>query len=241
MNELIKITEKEGKRVVSARELHKFLEASERFSAWADRQLQYGFVENVDYVGCKEFNTLANQELTDYALTIETAKHWAMMQRSDKGMQIRNYFIECEKKLQSSIPAIPQTFAEALQLAADQAKLLEVKDQQILELEPKATYYDNILSSQDAVAISIIAKDYGLSAIALNKVLHDLKIQYKQSDTWLLYQNYACMGYTKTKTTSFERTDGTKGVSVLTKWTQKGRLFLYDILKSNNILPLIEQ
>ena len=74
--ELIKITEQNGKKVVSARELHAFLEAKERFGAWFERQSQYGFVENIDFVGCKVFNTLANQELDDFAITIDCAKTW---------------------------------------------------------------------------------------------------------------------------------------------------------------------
>lgn len=98
MNELIKITESNGKQAVSARELYKFLEATERFNNWFERQLQYGFVENIDYVGCKQFNTLANQELNDYALTINCAKEISMPQRNEKGKQARQYFIEAENK-----------------------------------------------------------------------------------------------------------------------------------------------
>lgn len=97
MTELIKITEKNGNRAVSARELHQFLEVTERFSYWFERQLQYGFVKNQDYTGCKVFNTLANQTLQDYALTIDTAKEIAMIQRTPKGKQARQYFIEMER------------------------------------------------------------------------------------------------------------------------------------------------
>lgn len=240
MNELIKITEKDGRQVVSARELYAFLEVESNFSTWCKRMIEYGFLEGQDFIPFLEEST-GGRPSSDYALTIETAKHWAMMQRSEKGMQIRNYFIECEKKLRSSMPAIPKTFAEALQLAADQARMLEVQNQQILELQPKASYYDKVLSSPDAVTVSLIAKDYGMSAVTFNKKLHDLKIQYKQADTWLLYQKYASMGYTKTQTTTYDKGENIQGVSVLTKWTQKGRLFLYDLLKQNNILPLIEK
>ncbi len=95
MENLIKITEKDGKQAVSARELHKFFEVTERFQSWFERQVQYGFIESVDYVGCKEFNTLANQELKDYALTIDCAKEISMLQKSNKGKQARQYFIEC--------------------------------------------------------------------------------------------------------------------------------------------------
>ena len=91
--ELIKVQEKNGQKVVSARELYNFLEITERFSNWFERQIQYGFVENLDFVGCEVFNTLANQTLKDYALTMDTAKEISMIQRSEKGKQARQYFI----------------------------------------------------------------------------------------------------------------------------------------------------
>lgn len=98
MHELITIIEQNGQRAVSARELYKFLEVTERFSSWFERQLQYGFTENIDYQGCKFFNTQANQELTDYALTIDCAKEISMLQRTEKGKLARLYFIEMEKR-----------------------------------------------------------------------------------------------------------------------------------------------
>lgn len=83
-----------------------------------------------------------------------------------------------------------------------------------------------------------LAKDYGMSAKKLNKILHELKIQFKQGSTWLLYQKYAGKGYTQSKTHTIDA-DYSK---MHTYWTQKGRLFLYDLLKNKKgILPLIEQ
>ena len=99
MNELIKVSQNEnGELLVSARDLHEFLEVTERFSQWFNRITDYGFDENVDYVGCKVFNTLARQELQDYAIKIDMAKEIAMIQRNEKGKQARRYFIECEKQ-----------------------------------------------------------------------------------------------------------------------------------------------
>lgn len=114
----------------------------------------------------------------------------------------------------------------------------KVKDQQIQELQPKATYYDMVLQCEDLITVTAIAKDYGLSAKKLNMILHDNKIQYKQSNVWLLYQKYAHFGYTQTKTEVF---DGGKHAKVHTYWTQKGRLFIYHLLKELGYLPLIEQ
>lgn len=117
----------------------------------------------------------------------------------------------------------------------------KVQAQQIAELQPKATYYDLVLQNPDLISTSLIAKDYGLSGKALNKILHELGIQFNQGGAWLLYAKYQDKGYTSTKTTVFPRTDGTQGLSILTKWTQKGRLFLYDILKAKGYIPLVER
>lgn len=85
MNNLITINYDNDRPLVSARDLHSFLEATERFSNWFDRMTKYGLIENEDYLGCKVFNTLAKQELQDYQLTIEAAKEICMLQRNEKG------------------------------------------------------------------------------------------------------------------------------------------------------------
>lgn len=118
---------------------------------------------------------------------------------------------------------------------------LAIKQQQIAEMAPKATYYDIVLRCKDAVNISVIAKDYGMSAIRMNELLHELGVQFKQNDIWLLYQKHAPNGYTRTNTHIYEGRSGEKRTKVHTKWTQKGRLFIYDLLKSHGIVPQIEQ
>ena len=146
---------------------------------------------------------------------------------------------------QLSGPRLPKSFAEALRLAAQLEEEKEVlqlqnaQNQQIIsELKPKATYYDLILQNKSTVSITKIAKDYGMSGQALNNLLHELDVQFKQGDCWLLYQRYADKGYTQSSTHVL---DEEKSV-MHTKWTQKGRLFIYDLLKSkNNLLPTIER
>lgn len=118
---------------------------------------------------------------------------------------------------------------------------VSVQSQQIAELQPKASYYDVVLNCKDLMSIGKIAKDFGKSAVWLNKWLHEKGIQYKQGDIWLLYQRYAEKGYTSTKTQSYNGSDGEIHSKVHTYWTQKGRLFLYDLLKENGYLPLIEK
>ena len=116
-----------------------------------------------------------------------------------------------------------------------------IAEQQVQELQPKADYYDSILANKGLVAIGTIAKNYGMSSAAFNKLLHRLGVQYKQSKTWLLYSKYQSNGYTHTVPVPFKHTDGRKDISPQTKWTQKGHIFIYELLKKNGILPMIEQ
>lgn len=112
--------------------------------------------------------------------------------------------------------------------------------QLIAEFNPKASYYDVVLQTADVLSSTQIAKDYGKSAKWLNKLLHELGVQFKQGKTWLLYQKYAEQGYTKSKTDVYSGKDGKQHSRIHTYWTQKGRLFIYDLLKSQGILPLVE-
>ena len=150
--------------------------------------------------------------------------------------------------LVDEVLANPDMLIEALlQLKAEREinqalkETVAVQNQQIVEMKPKASYYDVVLNCKDLVAISVIAKDYGWSANRMNQYLHEKGVQYKQGNKiWLLYQKYAEMGYTNTKTHSYPGNDGTMHTAVHTYWTQQGRLFIYELLKSDGILPTME-
>ena len=113
-----------------------------------------------------------------------------------------------------------------------------VKAQQIAEMQPKVSYYDIVLACPDLVTITQIAKDFGMSAKKLNKILKEKKIQFKQGRTWFLYQKYAEQGYTQSKTYLYDEDNHT---AMHTLWTQKGRLFIYELLKADGILPVMER
>ena len=133
----------------------------------------------------------------------------------------------------------------ALKEEREKNRLLEqttaVQKQQIAEMKPKASYYDVVLNCKDLISTSTVAKDYGKSAIWMNRYLHEKGVQFKQGDIWLLYQKYAEKGYTNTKTHSYSANDGTIHTKPHTYWTQKGRLFVYELLKADEILPTMEQ
>ncbi|ATY87931.1 phage antirepressor KilAC domain-containing protein [Lactococcus lactis] len=246
MNELIKISSNENdEQVVSARELHKGLGLKKRFSIWWEQNSKL-LIENEDFTSVLSgtvVNNGAKRELQDYALTIDTAKHLAMQSQTEKGREYRTYFIQVEKAWNSP----DMVMKRALQIADKRVIALQnensqlqletsVQKQQIAELQPKASYYDWVLQTKGLLAISVIAKQYGKSAQWLNKLLHELGIQYKQGKVWLLYQKYAEQGYTKTNFAP----DDAERLHPHTYWTQKGMLFIYETLKKENILPLVE-
>lgn len=115
-----------------------------------------------------------------------------------------------------------------------------IAEQQVKEFQPKVSYYDKVLSNDALMTISLIAKDYGMSGAGMNKLLHKLGVQYRQGGTWLLYAKYQRTGWTHSETKMVSRKDGTEKAVLNTKWTQKGRLGLYALLKDNGYLPLIE-
>ena len=242
LEDLININYKDGNPTVSARELYAALGAKTEFRHWFPRMCSYGFQEGTDYISVwqKKQTNGGPQMVSEYQISIDMAKHICMIQRDERGRKYRQYFLELEKAWQSP----EKVMAWALQLANQQVKelngQLQEQNQQIAMLRPKAIYLDMILHSPSLVLITQIAKDYGISAIRLNRLLHEWGIQYKVRDQWVLYAQYQGQGYTCS--TSIEvRRDGRLEVKYQTEWTQKGRRFLYLFLKEKGYIPVVEQ
>ncbi|PWA08624.1 phage antirepressor Ant [Pueribacillus theae] len=243
MNQLIPTQQNsEGNLLVSGRDLHEFLEIKTKYADWFNRMKEYGFVENIDFILVtqkRETNNPKNPftEITDHHIKIPMAKEIAMLQRNEKGKQARLYFLELEEKWNSP----EMVMKRAMDYLNARVEKLQTSnlllEQQVNELKPKATYYDMVLQNKSLLSVSKIAKDYGMSAIKMNRLLHDLGVQYKQGDIWLLYTKHQDKGYTQTHTHVID-VDNSR---VSTKWTQKGRLFIYELLKQEGILPLIER
>lgn len=243
MDELIRINFDSDRPTVSGRDLHAALEVKTAYKDWFPRMCDYGFEEGTDFCSFLSEST-GGRPATDHQLTIAMAKELCMIQRSEAGRKFRQYFIKVEEAWNSP----EAVMARALQFANNQLSLVKkqnlelletvaVQNQQIAEMQPKASYYDLILQNKNTVPITQIAKDYGMSGRKFNELLHELGVQYKFRKTWLLYQQYAECGYTQSRTYAID-----ENRSVMhTYWTQKGRLFLYDLLKSEGILPVIEQ
>lgn len=240
MNELIPVSYADNTPTVSGRDLHEALGIKTAYKDWFPRMCEYGFSEGEDFCS-KMSESTGGRPSTDHQLTISMAKELCMIQRTELGRKFRQYFIQIEEQWNSP----EMVMKRALEIANARVEQLRitvsVQTQQIAELQPKASYYDVVLNCKDLLSIGKIAKDYGKSAVWLNKWLHEHGIQYKQGDIWLLYQKYAEQGYTSTKTSVFNGSDGKEHSKVHTYWTQKGRLFIYDQLKADGILPIVER
>ena len=241
MKDLIKIEINENQEpIVNGRELHEALGVQTRYNDWFNRMCEYGFSEGNDFCSILSKSTGGRPEI-NHAIKLDMAKEIAMIQRNEKGKEVRQYFIQVEKDFNSP----EKIMARALKIAEGKLSVLQLENTQqkqlIGELKPKADYLDQILQSKALVTITAIAKDYGMSAKALNKKLHELKIQFKQGHQWFLYSEYHSCGYTHSETVEYTHKDGRKDVTMNTKWTQKGRLFLYELLKKNGLVPVIER
>lgn len=250
MNEIIKVDF--DKQTVSARELHKVLEATERFSVWSQRYI-LNFIEGEDYTSVSSLTEVQNnggvqmRELRDYELSVDMAKHICLMSRTENGKKCRQYLIDLEKAwntpeqiMSRALKIADQTIASLTSKVGELETAVQEMDGVIQNMAPKVDYADRILSSPDCMLVTQIAQDYGMSAKAFNAVLENAGIQRKVGGQWILYAAYQGKGYTKTRTNEYQRGDKV-GTRLSTVWTQKGRMFLYTKLKDIGVIPKEEQ
>ena len=184
-----------------------------------------------------------------YLWTEKGALLHAKSLNTDKAWEVYEFLVDSyfRAKAQSDSYLIADPIARAERWIEEQKEknmlrtTVEIQNQQIAELQPKANYYDIVLNCPDLMTVTEIAKDYGQSAVWLNIILEKKKIQYNDGNIWLLYAKYARMGLTHTKTHIYTSPyDGATHIKPHTYWTQKGRLFIYELLKKDGILPTIE-
>ena len=247
MNELITVNYDSEQPTVLGRDLHEALGIKTAYKDWFPRMCEYGFEEG------KDFNPLKNERVqmegiravsrivTDHQITIPMAKELCMIQRTEVGRKYRQYFLTVEAKWNDPDAVIARGYELSQRKLAETMQLLTEKEEEIAEMKPKVRYCDIILSCKELLSVTQIAKDYGKSAIWLNEFLCKHKIQYKQGKNWFLYQRYADKGYAQSKTQMFPGSDGEMHAKVHTYWTQDGRMFIYDLLKSEGYLPIVER
>lgn len=246
-NEIIRIEERNGQQAVSARELHCFLESKKDFSSWIkDRIERYGFVQGVDFEVFTHIgeNSKGGRPSIEYALTVDAAKELSMVEGNDKGKQARRYFIEAEKTFRqvlSQRPAIPQTFSEALRLAASQAEQIEQQQKQLEAQRPRVLFSQSVETSKDSVLIGELAKIICQNGVETGE---------KRLFQWLRENNYLCshgerynqptqraieLGLFEIRKTTINVGESTK-VRTTTKVTGKGQIYFVNKLLYNNQL-----
>lgn len=229
-NELIKIVSKNGKQLVSAKELYLGLGLNiSNWSKWCKNNIVENdfFSENVDY---SSFVTgTSGDKSVGYIITLEMAKHLAMMARTEKSHEYRNYFIKCENKLKENQPKLPKTYKEALKELLSQVEENEKLQLENQEMKPKAEFYDTVTESNETFDMSKIAKIINVKGIGRNKlfqILRDKKILCKDNTP---YQEYVDRGY-------FKLVEVTKGAMILHKTVvfQKGLDYIRKLIIQNN-------
>lgn len=251
----VEVKEINGQRVVTFKdidELHGRVEgtARKRFSDNKGR-----FIEGEDYFFVQSSSLDGRnsdiQKFVNNAGTIFlTESGYLMLVKSftdDLAWGIQRKLINGYFKVRN-VGQLPTNFAEALRLAAsleeEKQKLITqnlLLEQRMSEYEPKLTYLDTILKSNDCLLVSQIAEDYGLTAQELNKILNNQGIQHKMNGQWLLYSQHKGLGYTKSETHTFTKKNGEIGSALHTKWTQKGRLFIHYTLEKLGIVALMDK
>lgn len=241
MNGLLKIEVNDNQeQTVSGRDLHMFLGVETPYMKWFERMLQYGFGEKRDF-WTKMSESTGGRPSTDHFMKIDMAKELCMLARNEKGKQARQYFLEVEREWNSP----EKVMARALNIANNTINNLKLENsmqkQMIAEFKPVKEYVDTILSSTDTVTVTQIAADYGLSAKALNKILFEEGLIHNVNKQWILYKKHMNKGYTKSETIDVKRADGSAKVVMNTKWTQKGRLKIHEILTAVGIVAEMDR
>ncbi len=236
--QLIPLTENDGVSAVMGRDLHEFLESGEQYVTWFKRMEGYGFVEGVDYVHknkkIERPAPLPPAVKTDHVLTMDMAKEISMIQRTDKGKQARQYFIECEKRANQT-PAVMSRL-ELLQLAMESEKerlALEEKNQ---ELTPKAEAYDSFIEATGKYNIGTVAKMFGKGQNWMFRELRNAGVLIgKGAMRNTPYSQY--MHHFEVKASHFERSNGEQGTSYTTYVQPSGIQF---IQKKLGLAPVID-
>lgn len=240
MNELIKITNHGDKQTTSARDLWEFLgKPYDKFTKWFNQYKDYGFIENEDYRAmCIKFHTAQGNEseATDYEITIDMAKELAMLQKTDKGKQARQYFIEAEKRYKAQLGATPQVDSKML---FQIAQALEEKEKQIALLTPAAEFGNAVSNNQGGILIRDFVKvlendgikigqDRFFSWLHLNGYIYRIK-GYR--DQWMVYKKFVEQGLFRIKETPISSEKHGDWINYTLRLTGKGQKYFYEKLK----------
>jgi anti-repressor protein len=236
-----------GEKVVLGRELHERLKIKDKYTDWMQRMIGYGFGEDSDYYTLRkkpkrQDGTEMPGERIDHIMTLDMAKHIAMIQRTPQGMAIRQKLIEMEKKLTTPEPEPPElALSKALVMAQgiiareqERSKQLEKEN---TKLKPAAEYAHNMLLSDETLTVTQIALNFGMTANKLNKLLNEWGIQRKVNKQWIPKRKYIDKGYTL----SIPVEVGNGETKENTRWNRTGQAFIYKQMHDHGYLTVKEQ
>ena len=231
MNDLIQINKTiiNGAEVnsVNSREIYEYLGIATKYSMWIQRAIdKYGFIHGEDYV-----STLTDPKSgkRDFIVTLDMAKELCMVTDTPKGKQVRKYFIEIEKKYTQQFQ-IPQTYSEALMLAAKQAEKLEQQEKKLLEQKPKVEFFEAVTNSKTAIDMAKVAKVLDKN-IGRNKLFEFLRNKKILQSNNLPYQAYIDRGYFRVVEVKYTKPDGSTNISLKTLVYQKGVNYINKLLE----------
>ena len=240
-NVVIPLTENDGVQAVMGRELHKFLEVRDNYTDWMKRMIAYGFSAGQDFSEISDKPKGAGRPRIDHIVSLDMAKEISMIQRTDKGKQARQYFIECERKAkQPAVNATELTRLELIEIAmnAETERLaLEAKNK---ELEPKADAYDDFMDATGKYNIGTVAKIFGRGQNWLFRELRNAGVLIsKGAMKNTPYSQY--MKYFEVKAHEYERKNGEMGCSYTTYAQPVGIDFIRRKLGLNSIDPMLPE
>jgi anti-repressor protein len=221
MQELIKVNYDNEQPIVSARDLHEFLDQSTDFRHWFPRMIEYGFTEGADFNTVifdrvqREGGRIVTRPVTDYAMTVEMAKEICMIQRNDKGKQARQYFIDLEKKWNSP----EQIMSRALRIAD---RTIESLKENVSALQPKAEFYDAVVGSKTACDMAVVAKTLNFKGVGRNNLFEILREQKVLDPDNRPYQAYVDRGWFRMVESKYTKPDGSTCISFKTVVYQRG-------------------
>lgn len=211
-------------QTVNARDLHAFLESGQEFRHWIKARIeQYGFLENQDFTTSESF--IRGGKAVDYHVTIDMAKELAMVERTEKGKQARQYFLECERRVKENNVhfLVPKSLPEALRLAADLAEKVESQKAAIVEMTPKAEFHDKVAEAINCQTIQEVAKIIGTGQNRLFKQLRDGGVLMA---TNLPYQRFIDDGYFRVVERQYNDPRGESHTYTRTLVTGKGLAYI---------------
>ncbi|ATV64525.1 oxidoreductase [Fusobacterium pseudoperiodonticum] len=199
MNDLIKIEIKDNQQLVSGRDLHSFLEIKTPYTQWIERMIEYGFIENTDYILVSQKSESSNitgvKVIQEHFMTIAMAKEISMIQRNEKGKLARQYFIKCEEAWNSSEMILARANQIQAKMIEDSTKKIQLLETKIEEMQPKADFYDDVADSTNTCDMQTVAKTLNFKGVGRNtlfEILRDSKIlQYDN----IPYQKYVDRGW----------------------------------------------